>query len=47
MYLGMALVYGLFGAIPAVIIGVPLGQAAANAAAPAANTILENTSARR
>ena len=44
MYLGMALVYGLIGTIPAVFIGVPLGQAAANAAAPAANTILENTS---
>jgi ABC-type antimicrobial peptide transport system permease subunit len=43
MYLGMALVYGLIGTVPAVIIGVPLGQAAANAAAPAANTILENT----
>jgi putative ABC transport system permease protein len=44
MYLGMALVYGLIGTIPAVLIGVPLGQAAANAAAPLANTILENTS---
>ncbi len=44
MYLGMALVYGLIGTIPAIIIGVPLGQAAANAAAPLANTILEDTS---
>ncbi|HVO71367.1 MAG TPA: ABC transporter permease, partial [Aggregatilineaceae bacterium] len=45
MYLGMAFVYGLLGTVPAVLAGIPLGQQVALAAAPVANTILENTSA--
>jgi putative ABC transport system permease protein len=44
IYLGMAFVYGLLGTVPAVLVGIPLGQQAALAAAPVANTILENTS---
>ncbi len=44
IYLGMALVYGLIGTIPAVILGLPLGVEAAQKAAPVANTILQNAS---
>jgi putative ABC transport system permease protein len=42
IYLGMAVVYGLIGTIPAVGFGAWLGQRAALAAAPVANTVLEN-----
>jgi putative ABC transport system permease protein len=44
IYLGISFVYGLIGTLPAIVLGVPAGQAAARAAAPLANTILENTS---
>ena len=44
IYLGMALIYGLIGTIPAVLIGLPLGIEAALKAAPVANTILQDTS---
>ncbi len=42
IYLGMAVVYGLIGTLPAVGLGAWLGQRAALAAAPVANTVLEN-----
>lgn len=45
IYLGTALVYGLIGMIPAVLIGNPLGQAAARATAPLANIVLDKTQA--
>lgn len=41
MYLGTAFVYGLIGTIPALILGVPLGQKAAQESAPLANIILD------
>ncbi len=44
IYLGMALMYGLLGSIPAMIVGVPLGQRAAESIAPAANAYLQDTS---
>ena len=44
IYLGMAFVYGLIGTVPAMLIGMPLGQAAARAAAPLASILLEDTS---
>jgi ABC-type antimicrobial peptide transport system permease subunit len=43
IYLGIAAVYGLIGTLPALAVGIPLGQQAAEKAAPLANTILENT----
>jgi ABC-type antimicrobial peptide transport system permease subunit len=45
IYLGMALTYGLLGTIPAIALGVPLGQHAAQLIAPAANAYLQDTSA--
>lgn len=44
VYLGTALSYGVIGTAPALILGIFLGQQAAEAAAPLANTILETTS---
>lgn len=44
LYLGMALLYGLLGTIPALLAGIPVGQWVAEQAAPSANTILEDTS---
>jgi ABC-type lipoprotein release transport system permease subunit len=44
IYLGMAFTYGLIGTIPAVLLGVPVGQQAALAAAPIANTFLDDIS---
>jgi len=44
IYLGLAFAYGVMGTIPAVLAGLPLGRAAAEAAAPLANTLLEDTS---
>lgn len=43
MYLGTAFGYGFLGTVPALILGIFLGQQAAEAAAPLANTILEDT----
>lgn len=43
MYLGTAFGYGFLGTIPALVLGIFLGQQAAEAAAPLANTILEDT----
>ena len=43
IYLGIAFLYGLIGTLPALALGIPLGQRAAQAAAPLANTLLENT----
>lgn len=44
IYLGIVAVYGLLGTIPAVLVGIPLGQQAAKAAAPLANTVIEDLS---
>ncbi|MBZ0304972.1 MAG: ABC transporter permease, partial [Anaerolineae bacterium] len=44
MYLGIAFMYGLMGTIPGVMLGIPLGRRAAEATAPLANTILQDTS---
>lgn len=44
MYLGIALGYGLLGTIPGIALGVPFGRWAALAAAPLANTVLQDTS---
>ena len=44
MYLGVALVYGLMGTIPAIVLGIPLGQAIAEYVAPTVNTIIRDTS---
>ena len=44
IYLGMAFLYGLIGTLPGTILGLILGKQAALAAAPLANTILEDTS---
>lgn len=44
MYLGLAFAYGLIGTIPGVLLGLPLGRSVAIAAAPIANTVLEDTS---
>lgn len=44
IYLGMAVIYGLIGTIPAVGFGAWLGQRAALVAAPVANTVLEDIS---
>lgn len=41
MYSGIAFVYGLIAVIPGVIVGIPLGNAAAHALAPQLNTVLE------
>lgn len=43
IYLGIALCYGLLGTVPAIVFGAVLGQQAALAAAPVANTVLENS----
>ena len=43
IYLGLALVYGLLGTLPGVLLGVPLGQLAAERSAPMANTVLQDT----
>jgi putative ABC transport system permease protein len=43
IYLGLALVYGLLGTLPGVLLGVPLGQLAAEHSAPMANTALQDT----
>jgi len=44
IYLGMAFLYGLIGTVPGTILGMIVGREAALAAAPLANTILEDTS---
>ena len=44
IYLGMALMYGLLGTIPAIALGVLLGQRTAESIAPAANAYLQDTS---
>jgi ABC-type antimicrobial peptide transport system permease subunit len=41
IYSGIAFVYGLIAVIPGVIIGIPAGNAAANALAPQLNTVLK------
>ncbi len=41
MYSGIAFVYGLIAVIPGVIVGIPLGNAAAHALAPQLNTVLD------
>ena len=41
IYAGIALVYGLIGVIPALIIGIPLGSFASYKFAPIVNTVLE------
>lgn len=43
IYLGLALAYGLLGTLPGILLGVPLGKAAAVRMAPLANTALEHT----
>lgn len=42
IYTGMAFLYGVFGTIPGVLLGIGLGQQAAYRVAPLANTVLEN-----
>lgn len=42
MYLGVALAYGFLGTIPALIIGIPIGQEIAEYVAPNVNTIIRN-----
>ncbi len=44
IYLGIALAYGFIGTIPGVLLGILLGQRAAEMTAPLANTILQDTS---
>jgi ABC-type lipoprotein release transport system permease subunit len=41
MYSGIAFSYGIIAVIPAVILGIPLGNAAAQALAPQLNTVLD------
>lgn len=43
MYLGTAFGYGFLGTLPALMLGIFIGQRAAEAAAPLANTILQDT----
>jgi len=43
IYLLMAFGYGVIGTLPGLLLGIPLGQRAAEAVAPLANTILEDT----
>lgn len=45
IYTGMAFLYGAFGTIPGVLLGIVLGQQAAHRVAPLANTVLENATA--
>lgn len=41
MYCGIAFMYGVFGVIPGIIIGIPLGNLAAQGLAPQLNTVLD------
>jgi len=41
IYAGLALVYGILGVIPGVLVGVPAGNVLAHALAPELNTVLE------
>lgn len=43
IYSGLALTYGLIGTIPAMLIGIPLGNFAVRTVAPLANTLIEST----
>lgn len=43
IYLGLALAYGLLGTLPGMLLGIPIGKAAAVRMAPLANTALERT----
>ncbi len=44
IYLGLALAYGALGTLPGIVLGVPIGQVAAERMAPLANTVLRDTS---
>lgn len=41
IYTGIAFMYGVFGVVPGVLVGIPGGYAAANALAPELNTLLD------